>query len=125
MAVTRLTGARIQRREDPRLVTGHGRYVDDVGPDDVLHMAVVRSPYAHSVITRVDATAARALPEVEAVYTAADFATVLRGHLPVGEAGVKNKRQVPAQFPIASREVVYQGEPVAVVLSVDPYRAAD
>src|SRR5437667_413923 len=66
MAVARLVGARIQRREDPRLITGHGRYVDDVKQDAALHMAVVRSPYAHAAIRRLEATAARALPGAEA-----------------------------------------------------------
>src|SRR2546429_4831039 len=125
MAVARLTGARIQRREDPRLIPGHGRYVDDVDHHAALHMAVVRSPYAHAAITGLDAARALGLPGVEAVYTAAEFATVLQGSLPVGEAGVKDKLQVPAQFPVASREVVYQGQPVAVVLAADRYRAAD
>ena len=82
MAVARLVGARIQRREDPRLITGHGRYVDDVKQDAALHMAVVRSPYAHAAIRRLEATAARALPGVEAVYTAAEFKAVLQGSIP-------------------------------------------
>src|SRR6267378_7387410 len=105
MAVARLVGARIQRREDPRLITGHGRYVDDANPPAVLHMAVVRSPYAHAAIKHLDATRARSLPGVAGVYTAEEFRTVLQGSIPVGTAGVTDKRQVPDQFPIASDEV--------------------
>src|SRR5207302_9917678 len=105
MAVARLVGASIQRREDPRLITGHGRYVDDIDSHAALHMAVVRSPYAHATIRNPDAAAARALPAVEAGFTAAEVGAVLQGSIPVGEAGVRDKRQGPAQFPIASREV--------------------
>ncbi len=125
MAVTTMVGARIQRREDPKLITGHGRFVDDMRLTNMAHMAIVRSPHAHARITSVDVTAALAAPGVVAVYTAKDFHTVLSGGLPVTNSFVADKKQVPEQFPIAEFEVAYAGEPVAVVVAEDRYLAAD
>jgi aerobic carbon-monoxide dehydrogenase large subunit len=125
MAVSRLVGARIQRREDPRLITGHGRYVDDISLPGTLHMAVMRSPYAHASINSIATEPAASMPGVPAVYLADDFRKVLQGTLPVASAGVPDKKQVPDQFPIGSGEAVYQGEPLAVVLAEQRYQAAD
>src|ERR1700758_4111070 len=102
MAVTTMIGAKIHRREDPRLVSGHGRYVDDMVRPGMVHMAVVRSPLAHARIKSIDLAAAKKAPGVSAVLTFADF-----------------------KDPIAHDEVVYQGEPVAVVLADERYQAAD
>ena len=120
-----MIGARIQRQEDPRLITGHGRYVDDMAPAGLLHMAVVRSPHAHAAIRGINVDAARAMPGVVAVLVASDFKSVLNGYLPVGTAGVPNKKQSPNQFPIGSEEAVYEGEPIGVVVAEQRYQAAD
>ena len=125
MAVSTLIGARVQRREDPRLVAGRGRYVDDITVPQLAHMAVVRSPFAHARIKAIDTTVAAAGAGVVAVYTAADFKSVLHGYLPVLPTLVPEKRSVPNQFAVAEREVVYQGEPVAVVIADTRYQAAD
>ena len=125
MAVSQLVGARVQRREDPRLVSGHGRFVDDLSAARTLHMGVVRSPFAHARIQRIDAGAAQSAPGVAAVLVAADFRKAIRHPLPVLPTFVPEKKQVPEQFPIATGEVVYEGEPVAVVLADDRYLAAD
>jgi len=125
MAITTMIGAKIHRREDPRLVSGHGRYVDDMTRPGMLHMNVVRSPYAHAKIRSIDLAAAKAAPGVQAVYTYADFKDHIAGGLPVSNSFVAEKKQVPNQFPIAHDEVVYQGEPVAVVLAEERYQAAD
>src|SRR5258708_29886186 len=125
MAVTQMVGARIQRREDPKLVSGHGRYVDDIRVVGMAHMAVVRSPFAHARITAIDTVAAAHLRGVVAVYTAREFREVLSGGIPVTNSFVADKKQVPEQFPIAEGECVYQGEPVAVVVAEDRYIAAD
>jgi aerobic carbon-monoxide dehydrogenase large subunit len=125
MAVTQMIGAHIQRREDPRLITGHGSFVDDMRRTGMLHMSVVRSPLAHARIHSIDVTDALRAPGVHAVYTARDFRTVLSGGIPVAPAFVPDKRQTPEQFPIAESEAVYQGEPVAVVLADDRYLADD
>ena len=125
MAVTTMIGARIHRREDPRLVSGHGRYVDDMVRPGMLHMAVVRSPLAHARIKSIDLAAAKKAPGVSAVLTFADFKDRIAGGLPVSASFVADKKQVPNQFPIAHDEVVYQGEPVVVVLADERYQAAD
>jgi aerobic carbon-monoxide dehydrogenase large subunit len=125
MAVSQLVGARIQRREDPRLVSGHGHFVDDIAVARTLHMAVVRSPFPHARVQRIDAGAARSAPGVAAVLTAADFRRAIRRPLPVLPTFVPEKKQVPEQFPLATDEVVYEGEPVAVVLAEDRYLVSD
>jgi CO/xanthine dehydrogenase Mo-binding subunit len=68
-----LVGRRVKRNEDPRLLTGRALFVDDVDRPGMLHVAFLRSPFAHARIGSVDVDAARALPGVHAVYTAADL----------------------------------------------------
>ena len=125
MAVTTMIGAKIHRREDPRLITGHGHYVDDMTRPGMVHMAVVRSPHAHARVRSIDPSEAKKTPGVQAVYTYADFKDHIAGGIPVSASFVAEKKQVPNQFPIAHDEVVYQGEPVAVVLAGERYQAAD
>ncbi len=125
MAVSTMIGAKIHRREDPRLVSGHGRFVDDMTRPGMVHMVVVRSPVAHAKIKSIDPTAAKKAPGVVGVYTYADFKDQIAGGLPVSASFVAEKKQVPNQFPIAHDEVVYQGEPVAVVLAEERYQAVD
>src|SRR5262249_61132626 len=74
----RYTGARIKRVEDPRLLTGRGRYLDDLALPRMLYASFVRSPHAHARIVRVDAAAARALPGVVTVVTAEDLSAVTK-----------------------------------------------
>ena len=69
----RYTGASIKRSEDPRILTGAGRYVDDIKLPGMLHAAFVRSPLAHGRVLSVDVSAARALPGVVAVLTGAEL----------------------------------------------------
>jgi carbon-monoxide dehydrogenase large subunit len=125
MAVTTMIGAKIHRREDPRLVRGAGHYVDDFTLPGTVHLAVVRSPLAHARIKRIDITDATKAAGVVAIYTHKDFAKVLSGTMPVTPSFVPEKKQIPPHFPIADKEVVYQGEPVAVVLAETKYGAAD
>ena len=73
IAAERYTGASIKRSEDPRILTGAGRYVDDIKLPGMLHAAFVRSPMAHARVLSVDVSAARALPGVVAVLTGADL----------------------------------------------------
>src|ERR1700737_52757 len=69
---TRWFGQRVQRVEDDRLLRGHGRFTDDID-EGALESVLVRSPYAHARIKSIDVSAARAMPGVVAVYTAADL----------------------------------------------------
>src|SRR5436309_13178453 len=125
MAISQMIGARIQRREDPRLITGNGRYVEDLQKTGVLHMALVRSPHPHARITGITTSQAQAIPGVVAVLTAADFKPLLAGTHPVAPAFVPEKHTVPERFPIADGEVCFQGEPVAVVVAESRKLAAD
>jgi aerobic carbon-monoxide dehydrogenase large subunit len=125
MAVTTMIGAKIHRREDPRLVSGEGRYVDDFTRPGTVFLALVRSPHAHARIKSIELTAAAKAQGVVAVYTHKDFAKVVSGTMPVTPSFVAEKKQVPPRFPIAEKEVVYQGEPVAVVLAETKYQASD
>ena len=65
---------RMLRKEDPRFIRGRGNYVDDVQLPGMLHLAILRSPYAHATIKGIDTTAAQAHPKVKAVITGADLA---------------------------------------------------
>jgi 2-furoyl-CoA dehydrogenase large subunit len=112
-------GRSIERVEDAALVSGRGRYIDDLGVRrGTLHAAILRSPHAHAFIRSVDATAARAAPGVAAVLTGAEV-TALSASLVVAV-------KAPVQcWPIAVDRVRYVGEPVAVVVASDRYRAED
>ena len=57
-----MIGARIKRKEDPRLITGQGKFTDDVYPRGAVHMAVLRSPHAHARILNIDTSKAKAYP---------------------------------------------------------------
>src|SRR5882672_3690545 len=70
----KMVGARIKRREDPRLITGQATYTDDLQLHDMLYMSVLRSVYAHAKINGIDISKARDLPGVVAVLTATDVA---------------------------------------------------
>src|SRR5881296_584542 len=88
MAVTQLVGARIHRREDPRLITGHGHYIDDFTRTGTAYAAFVRSPLAHARVKSIDVTDASKAPGVVGVYTARDFKGQLAGTHPAAPAFV-------------------------------------
>src|SRR5216683_104786 len=125
MAISQMIGARIHRREDPHLITGGGRYGEDLVKAGTLTMAVVRSPHPHARIKNINSSMAKAISGVVAVLTAADFKSVLSGTHPVAPAFVAEKHTVPARFPLADGEAVFQGEPVAVVLAENRKLAVD
>jgi carbon-monoxide dehydrogenase large subunit len=125
MAVTQLVGAKIHRREDPRLITGHGHYIDDFARTGTAHAAFVRSPFAHAKVKRIDITDASKAPGVVGVYTARDFKGQLAGTHPAAPAFTAAKKYVPERFPIAEQEVCYQGEIVAAVLADTRAQAVD
>ncbi len=120
-----LIGARIPRLEDEALLTGKGRYVDDIEAHGVLAAAFVRSPHPHALIRAVDAQAARALPGVVGVFTLNDLAPVMkqRRMLRVSNSGTKLDRSWC--FALADGEVSFVGEPIAIVVAQDRYVAED
>lgn len=115
-------GAWIPRKEDPRLLTGRGRYVADLKLPGLLHVAFVRSPYAHARVKSIDVEAARAVPGVAAVITGRDIADKIK---PIqGAARYPNFRS--PDWPILAHETVrYQGEAVAAVVAASRYLAED
>ena len=115
-------GASVERIEDPPLVTGRGRFAGDMSFPHQLHMRMVRSPCAHGFIKQIDATAARALPGVAAVWTAADIADLP----PIDFREGPVAKLAPFRQPVLARDRVrYVGEPVAAVFAADPYLAED
>ncbi len=115
-------GQSVLRKEDAELVTGEGRYVDDIKLPGMLHMAIVRSPFASAKILSIDASAALAVDGVTAVITAADLtfaAGVPCATNPTGEV------KAPERPPLATDRVRHLGEPVAVVVATDRYAARD
>jgi len=115
-------GQSVLRREDLRLLTGRGQYTDDHPVRQALHLAVLRSPAAYARITRLDVSAARAMPGVFTVVTAED----IRDWIAPMVAPSKMLHYQPTQMPALAVDVVrYVGEPVAVVAAVDRYRAED
>jgi aerobic carbon-monoxide dehydrogenase large subunit len=120
-------GERIKRNEDPRLLTGRALFVDDVDLPGLLHVAFLRSPHAHARLGRIDASRAKALPGVVAVYTAADLGDYWRpGPLlvpPPPIAGITFHQRT--QVPLAKEKVRHLGEPVALVVAESRYLAED
>jgi carbon-monoxide dehydrogenase large subunit len=127
----RYVGAEVKRREDPRLLTGRARYVDDFRPPGCLHAAILRSPHAHARIRGIRMDRARAHPAVIGCFAHADLGPALRP-LPLAgapppplQARVGFRVKTAAQPPLAQDRVRYVGEPVAVVVATDPYAAED
>ncbi|HZX95129.1 MAG TPA: molybdopterin cofactor-binding domain-containing protein [Myxococcales bacterium] len=119
----KLFGASIKRREDPRLITGKGAYVDDVRIPGTLTAAFVRSPHAHARIVSIDASAAKQLKGVRAVYTGKDL--VDSGVKPIPTGWLIPNMKIPAHYPLAVDRARYMGDAVAVVIADSPYAARD
>jgi CO/xanthine dehydrogenase Mo-binding subunit len=111
-------GKSLKRVEDPRLLTGQGRYIDDIDRPNMLHAAVLRSPHAHARIVSIDVSAAAALPGVVAVLTGEDIARST-GPLPCFANPPVEQRC------IAAGRVRHVGEPVAVAVAESRYLAED
>jgi aerobic carbon-monoxide dehydrogenase large subunit len=120
-----LIGARVPRLEDRALLTGSGRFVDDIACPGVLHAAFVRSPHAHAVIGGLDAGEARAMPGVTAVLTLGDLAPVMRQRRMMRVSNSGTKLDLSWPFALADGEVSFVGEAVAIVLAADRYIAED
>jgi aerobic carbon-monoxide dehydrogenase large subunit len=120
--VSRWVGAAVSRKEDRRMLLGRGRFTGDLTRPRLLHAAFARSPHAHAVITTIDVTAATQAPGVEGVFTADCLGR------PYLLAMLERDEFVPTQMPILAAEgdkVRFVGEPVAIVVADDPYRAED
>jgi carbon-monoxide dehydrogenase large subunit len=111
------------RKEDERLITGQTNWTDNIRLPGMLHVAYLRSPFAHARIKSVDVSAAKSEPGVIAAYSGADFAAE-QGSLPCAWP-VTPDIVIPAHPPMATSEVRYVGEAVACVVARDRYAAAD
>lgn len=126
IAAQRYTGTSVKRSEDPRILTGGGRYTDDIKLPGMLHAAFVRSPLAHGQVLAVDAEAARALPGVVAVYTGADMAAMtLPGQDPLFAMMAGGAGPAPEYTLLATDKVRFVGDPVAIVVAESRALAED
>jgi len=115
-------GASVPRLEDAPLVTGRGAFVGDIAFVHQLHMRIVRSSYAHGIITAIDTAAAQAVPGVVAVWTYKDIADLP----PIDFREGSIEKLSPFRQPVlATDRVRYVGEPIAAVFAEDPYVAED
>ena len=122
---TDMLGKRVKRVEDQRLITGEGRFVDDIKLQSMAYCAIMRSPYAHANIRSIDTTAAKAMPGVLDVIVGAD---VPYNPLPLawpagGSAGIQNNVNTPRA--LATDGVKWTGEGVAAVIAETPEQAFD
>ncbi len=110
-------GHSVKRKEDPRFIRGKGTYVDDIKLPGMLYMDILRSPYAHAKILKIDASKALALPGVVAVITGKDLDAYKLAWMPtlMGDT----------QMVLPVDRVVYQAQEVAAVIATERYIAAD
>ncbi len=122
VGAARYAGARINRVEDARLLTGRGTYVDDISLPGMLHACFVRSPFPRASIRAIDTAPALAMAGVRAVFTAADLngGAKEQWHTSLGPKSPETPRP-----PLAEQEVRFVGDPVALVLADSRYLAED
>jgi carbon-monoxide dehydrogenase large subunit len=122
---SRIFGSGIKRREDPRLITGQAKYTDDFVLPNMLHMAVVRSPYAHAKIRRIDTKKAASMPGVLGVFTGQQMKDAGFGPIPCAWVVPGSDTKTPPYPPMAIDTVRYVGNAVAIVVAADRYQARD
>ena len=115
-------GSALKRKEDPRLITGQGTYVEDVSLTGMLHIVLVRSPLAHASIKSIDSSEASKSPGVVAIFTGEDLKEEL-GSLPCGRV-VPDTKEVPHP-PLAVDRVRYVGDAVVAVVAESTAQASD
>ncbi len=120
VVVPKFVGTRVKRREDPRLISGNGTYVDDVRLPGMLSAVILRSPYGHAKINSINVDAARKLPGVVAVLTGED----LKGKVGTLTTAAPAEH-VPYHPPLAQGRVRFVGEAVVVAVATDAYKAQD
>src|ERR1043165_1897063 len=115
-------GKRVKRTEDPRLIKGLAHYVDDIRLPDTLHVAFVRSMYAHARIKSIDTSEAAGAPGVVAVYTGKDVASKIG---PVPCAAALPDLKVPDYRVLATDKALFVGHPIVAIVATDQYAARD
>jgi carbon-monoxide dehydrogenase large subunit len=117
-------GTRMLRKEDPALLTGEAKFTADIVVPGALHLAVLRSPYAHATINSVDVAAALAAPGVVAAYSGADLERLWAGPMPCAWP-VTDDMKNPTHYPLAVSKAAYAGDGVACVLATSNEAARD
>src|SRR5678815_5745148 len=110
-------GHSVKRKEDPRFIRGQGNYVDDVNLPGMVYMDIVRSPYAHARIKKIDTSKALKVPGVAAVITGETLAQYKLHWMPT--------LMSDTQMVLPVEKVMYQAQEVAAVLATERYIAAD
>ena len=125
---SKLMGAEVKRKEDPRLITGTSTYVTDIALPGMLWVAFVRSPHAHARIGRIDASAALTVPGVRRVVTGEEIKALARPLPPAsssGEGGASAAAPGRQHYALSTGVVRHVGEAVAAVLADSDYAAHD
>ena len=120
-------GQPVRRKEDPVLLRGEGRYTDDIALPGQARAVLVRSPYAHGLLRGMDTQAAREMPGVLGIFTAADLAAAGIGIMPAagGKHSDGSAAPRPRQSPLATGRVRYVGDPIALVVAETLAQARD
>jgi carbon-monoxide dehydrogenase large subunit len=116
-------GAAVKRKEDPRLITGEGKYTGDVQLSGMTYMAVLGSPHAHAHIRRIETARARQQPGVLTVLSGQEVGPHCQMQFRL--AGVREGMNTKSRWPMATEVAKYAGEPVAAVLATSHGRAQD
>src|SRR5947209_7041923 len=114
-------GGTVRRREDPRLITGSATYVDDIALPAMLHLAILRSPFAHARIVSIDTSAVLDMSGVVAVITGEEVQDLV----PPREGESDGESGPPPRVPLAVGEVHYVGDPLVAVVATDRALAED
>ena len=120
----RFIGKAVPRKEDPELITGQASYVDNMTVPGMVWMALVRPPYVHARIERIDTKAAAAMPGVLAVFTGADLEGDFAGSLPMVWP-ITDDIKMPVHWPLTKDKIRFNGDAVAVVLAETRAQAED
>ena len=120
----RVVGTPMRRKEDPSLLTGESKFVDDIALPGAKHLAMVRSTMAHARITTMDVAAALEVPGVSAVLTGADLRADWAAPMPCAWAVTPDMKN-PEHYPVAVDKACYVGDIVAVVVADSRYAARD
>jgi carbon-monoxide dehydrogenase large subunit len=118
-------GASLKRVEDARLITGNGRYTNNLNQPGMVHMAVVRSPYAHARILSIDTARAVGMPGVIGVYTGQEMRDAGFGGIPCAWVVPDSDTKTPEHPPVAVDTVRYVGDAVAIVVAETEQQARD
>jgi aerobic carbon-monoxide dehydrogenase large subunit len=118
-------GTAMKRKEDPRMITGRGRYTEDIQLPGMLHAAIVRSTEGHAAIASIDVSAARERPGVVAVYTGEELAGDFASGLAMAWAPPGVEINTPEYLPLQPAQVKHVGDPVAVVVATSRGAAYD